>query len=83
MTVRSVYLRSPRLLPDVGACFVLVGTKEGCIRGPREMYGPGPYVNRAWKAGVVLIGFSPAECISIRIATTLGYEYHLLVAVIM
>jgi hypothetical protein len=28
MTVRSVCLRSPKLLPGVGACFVLVGTSE-------------------------------------------------------
>jgi hypothetical protein len=28
MTAGPVYLRSPRLLPDVGVCFVLVGTSE-------------------------------------------------------
>jgi hypothetical protein len=30
----------------------------------------------------VLIGFFPAGCTSIRIAVTLGYEYHLFVVVI-
>jgi hypothetical protein len=30
---------------------------------------------------VVCIGFSPAGCISIQIAVTLGYEYHLFVVV--
>jgi hypothetical protein len=39
------------------------------------------YVNRAWKACGVLIGFSLARCISIRIAVTLGYEYRLFVTV--
>jgi hypothetical protein len=31
---------------------------------------------------VMLIGFSPTGCTSIRITMTLGYEYHLFVAVI-
>jgi hypothetical protein len=30
----------------------------------------------------VLVEFSPAGCTSIRIAVTLGYEYHLFVIVI-
>jgi hypothetical protein len=45
------------------------------------MYGPGSYVNRAWKACSVLIGFFPVGCISIRIVVTLGYKYRLFVAV--
>jgi hypothetical protein len=28
MTAGPVYLRSPRLLPGVGTCFILVGTSE-------------------------------------------------------
>jgi hypothetical protein len=46
------------------------------------MYGPGPYVNRVWKVCGVLIGFSPTECILIRIAATLRYEYRLFVTII-
>jgi hypothetical protein len=30
-----------------------------------EMYGQGPYVDRAWKACDMLIGVSPAGCTSI------------------
>jgi hypothetical protein len=45
------------------------------------MYGPGPYVNRVWKACCMLIGFFPAGCTSIRIAATVGYEYHLFLTV--
>jgi hypothetical protein len=47
------------------------------------MYDPGLYANRAWKAYVVLIGFSPIGCTLIRITVTLGYEYHFFVAVII
>jgi hypothetical protein len=46
------------------------------------MYGQGPYMDRAWKACGVLIGFSPVGCTLIRIVMTLEYEYHLFVAVI-
>jgi hypothetical protein len=74
MTAGPVSLQSPRLLLGVGAYFVLVGTSERCLREPREMYGPGPYTNRAWKACDVLIRFSLAGCISIRIAVTLRYK---------
>jgi hypothetical protein len=55
---RPVCLQSLRLLPNVGVCFVLVGTSERFLRGPREMYGPRPYANKAWKACDMLIGFS-------------------------
>jgi hypothetical protein len=58
------------------------GLAKGCLRGPQEMYGLGPYVNRAWKACGMLIEVSPAGCTSIRITVTLGYEYRLFVAVI-
>jgi hypothetical protein len=45
-------------------------------------YGLGPYVDLAWHACGVLVGFSAARCISIRITVTLGYEYRLFMAVI-
>jgi hypothetical protein len=50
------------------------GPVKGCLHEPREMYGPGPYANRVWKACGVLIEFSPAGCTLFRIAVTLGYE---------
>jgi hypothetical protein len=61
--------------------FVLTswGLANGCLRGPHEMYGRGPYEDRACG---VLIKFSPAWCTSIRIIATLRYEYRLFVAVI-
>jgi hypothetical protein len=77
---RPVCLQSPRLLPGVGVCFILVGTSE---RLPMQTTGD------VWSGAIrklsmesVLIGFSPAWCTSIRITTTLGYEYRLFVAVI-
>jgi hypothetical protein len=39
-----------------------------------DTYGLGPYVDWAWIACDVLVGFSPAGCTLIRIAATLGYE---------
>jgi hypothetical protein len=56
---------------------------KGYLCGPWEMYGPGPYTNRAWKLRGVSIGFSPVGCTSIRVTVTLGYEYYLFVAVNM
>jgi hypothetical protein len=47
-----------------------------------DMYGLRPYVKWVWKACDVLVRFSPAGCISIRITATLGYEYRLFIAVI-
>jgi hypothetical protein len=48
---------------------------EGCYAlTVWDTYGLGPYMDWAWKACGILVGFSPAGCISIRIATTLGYE---------
>jgi hypothetical protein len=82
MTAGSIHLRSPRFLPGVGAYFVLGGLVKGCLCEPREMYGPGPYMNQACKACGMLIGFSRAGCTSIQITATLGYEYRLFVAVI-
>jgi hypothetical protein len=38
---------------------------KGCLRGSCEIYGRGPYADRAWKVCDVLIGFSPAGCILI------------------
>jgi hypothetical protein len=48
-----------------------------------DTYGWGLYADWAWKVCGVLVGFSPAWCTSIWITVTLGYEYHLFVAVIM
>jgi hypothetical protein len=66
-----------RFLSGVGACFDLVGLVKGYLHGSREMYGRGSYADQVWKACDVLLGFSPVGCTSIRIAATLGYEYHL------
>jgi hypothetical protein len=82
VTAGPVCLWLPRLLSSVGACFDLVGTSESCLRKPREMYGPGPYMNQVWKVCDMLIGVSPAGCKSIRITVTLRYEYRLFTAVI-
>jgi hypothetical protein len=79
MTAGPVCLRSSRLLLGVGHVSSLWGLAKCCLRGPREMYGPRSYTNRACG---VLIGFSPAGCTSIRIAATLGYEYRLFAAII-
>jgi hypothetical protein len=76
MTTGSVCLRSPRLLPGVGHASSSRGLAKGYLCGPQEIYGPRPYANQAWKACGELIGFSPAGCTSIRIVTTLRYEYH-------
>jgi hypothetical protein len=57
------------------------GLANGCLHGPWEMYGLGPYVNQAWKVCDVLIGFSSVGCTSIRIITTLRYGYCLFVVV--
>jgi hypothetical protein len=51
---------------------------KGChVRGPPQE----AYTGRTWtgvgNVRVVLVGFSPAGCTSIRIAVTLGYEYPL------
>jgi hypothetical protein len=46
-----------------------------------DTYGLRPYADWAWDACGVLVGFSPAGCISIRITATLGYEYRLFVLV--
>jgi hypothetical protein len=62
MTVGPVCLWSPTLLPSVGPDSSLWGLVKGCLRRPREMYGPRPYTNRAWKACGLLIGFSLAGC---------------------
>jgi hypothetical protein len=39
-----------------------------------DTYGRRPYMDWAWKACGVLVGFFLAGCTSIRITTTLGYE---------
>jgi hypothetical protein len=39
-----------------------------------DTYGPRPYVDCAWKACDMLVGFSSAGCTSIWIIATLGYE---------
>jgi hypothetical protein len=74
-TARPICLWLPRLLPGVGVCFDFVGASERFTyeNSPQEAY-----TGRAW-TGVgsvrgVLVGFSPAGCTSIRIATTLRYE---------
>jgi hypothetical protein len=56
-TARAVCLWLPRLLPGVGAYFDPTGTGERLPTWTVGMYGPGPYVNRAWKACALLIGF--------------------------
>jgi hypothetical protein len=47
-----------------------------------DTYGHGPYADWVWDARGVLIIFSPTYYTSIQIVVTLGYEYHLFVAVI-
>jgi hypothetical protein len=47
-----------------------------------DTYGRWPYADWAWEACDVLVGFFPTWCTSIRIAATLGYEYHLFATVI-
>jgi hypothetical protein len=47
-----------------------------------DTYDRGSYTDRVWKACGMLVRFSSAGCTSIRIATTLEYEYCLFVAVI-
>jgi hypothetical protein len=39
-----------------------------------DTYGPGPYVDWAWKACGVLVRFSPTGCTLIRIVATLRYD---------
>jgi hypothetical protein len=48
-----------------------------------DTYGQELYVDQVWEVCGMLIGFSPAGYTSIRISTTLGYEYRLFVVVIM
>jgi hypothetical protein len=72
MTAGPVRLRSPRFLPGVGACFILVGTSE---RLP------------TWTMGDVCSGTIHESGVESvwhvdQIAVTLRYEYRLLVAVI-
>jgi hypothetical protein len=53
---------------------------KGCyVLTMLDTYGLGPYVDRAWNTCGALVGYSPVGCTSIRIAATLGYEYHLFV----
>jgi hypothetical protein len=82
MMAGSVCLLSSRLLPGVGACFILMGTSEGLSTWTTRDIWSRTIRNQALKACGMLIGFSPARCISIRIIVTLGYEYHFFVAVI-
>jgi hypothetical protein len=73
--VEPVYFWLPRFLLGVETRLTLWGLAKGCLCGPHEMYGRGPYPDRVWKPCGVLIGFSPAGCTSIRITATLGYDY--------
>jgi hypothetical protein len=47
-----------------------------------DTYGRGSYVNRAWKACGMLVGFFPVGCTLIQIIVTLRYEYRLFVTII-
>jgi hypothetical protein len=48
---------------------------KGCyMRATWDTYGRRSYVNWVWKAGGMLVGFSPIWCTAIQITVTLGYE---------
>jgi hypothetical protein len=60
MMAKPVYLWSPRLLPDVGACFVLVGTSKRLPTWTTGEVWFGTIRESSMESGGVLIGFSPA-----------------------
>jgi hypothetical protein len=66
----ALFLRSSRVCPTLLVACKKVATYED---HPQEAY-----VGRTWSGvgsvRVVLVGFSPAGCTSIRIIVTLGYE---------
>jgi hypothetical protein len=82
MTAGPVCLRSPRLLPGVGVCFVLVGTSGRLpMETTRDVWSETIHkssVESVWHFDRVF----PCRVYLNRIATTLGYEYHLFVTVI-
>jgi hypothetical protein len=76
-------VESPYFLGAVGSIQIYRWLVKGYYMWTTwDTYDRGSYVDRAWKACGVLVGFSLAECTSIRITVNLGYEYCLFVAVI-
>jgi hypothetical protein len=59
----------------VGSVQICRWLVKGCyVLTTRDTYGLGPYVDWVWDTCGMLVEFSPAGCISIRIVATLGYE---------
>jgi hypothetical protein len=77
-----IYLQLPRLLPDVGVYFGLVGTSERLPTWTTEDVWSETIRESSMESVWCVDWISPVRCILIRITVTLGYEYRLFAAII-